>query len=698
YRLTVKQLVMGNGALQEVSIPCDQGDVELLTNPGWPEGGIRLSVGQQLGCDIVRLSEKYWTPLPGLSAMDELIYLRNRKQQPLVVARGKVTGQLLVKLADKAPAQSITLDFIIKPDQEGLTGLRASDQIQAQSGLCDEAIRQRLNDQVFSRKARVYPACQELQQIKKEPSITQRLLKLAQWCRGFNDTRDIPGQGLDLLINLIREKQGVCRHRSEVFQVLSQYFGVPARMVRSNNHRYIEISPDGGQHWRKIDLGGGGECTTNTITPNFADNVALNTSSQKDTGKGVDECDKELAERLLSQYCNESTRTQALKEIEHHLSPLSTDWRSPYVLSYLWKPELLQTKKLELARMILASFRKHAEQPSSFDYNPEYTTWKIWDFIQTHYGQDICLKPENSTLVNDSLYLIERGVAKVYNFLPFLEQLTQHPDYGQRANRLLDSFYQTLTQPREWGEGVESLNREPVENLGGQSKTLLRERMQVTVDQGWSQFNTAKPPNVERLVQKQPAFPISTEAQQARPVFFSYPIETGDFNIETIFSEFIADKKEQEKTPCLKTLEDYLTINTRLMPIPNTPIPNMRGDIFYNWIMLKSGGAFYNWLFEQSATETRPFLISREVIKPNSQAVLAEGPGRYPWAHPISINNLDSCFRHNLSEKPLILNPDRIKKAFNSPSALVITPALLSIAYREYLETMDWSTLLDKYN
>ncbi|MFK0572273.1 hypothetical protein, partial [Endozoicomonas sp.] len=53
------------------------------------------------------------------------------------------------------------------------------------------------------------------------------------------------------------------------------------------------------------------------------------------------------------------------------------------------------------------------------------------------------------------------------------------------------------------------------------------------------------------------------------------------------------------------------------------------------------------------------------------------------------------CYRSGDSDG-VILNPDRIKKAFNSPSALVITPVLLSIAYREYLETMDWSKLLDE--
>nr|MDT0251879.1 transglutaminase domain-containing protein [Endozoicomonas sp.] len=674
YRLTVKQLVMGNGALQEVSIPCDQGDVELLTNPGWPEGGIRLPEGQQLGCHTVRLSKKYWTPLPGLSAMDELIHLRNRKQQPLVVARSKLTGQLLVKLADKAWNKPITLDFIIKPDQKGLTGLRASDQIQAQSGLCDEAIRQRLDDQVFSRKARFYPACQELQQIKKEASITQRLLKLAQWCREFNDTRDIPGQGLDLLINLIRKKQGICRHRSQVFQVLSQYFGVPARMVSSNQHRYIEISPDGGQHWRKIDLGGGGEYTTDITAPNFADNVTLNISSQKDIVDNI----YQMSGRLVDQYIDESTRAQALTEIEAHLSPSSTHRLSRYVPEWLWKPIL--KKNLEVLRMILASFRKQAEDPPFFHTDPGVVLQDFLNFMQKNYGQDLWLKPENSTLVSDSLYLIEQGILKrICAVLPFLEQLTQHPDYGLRANRLLDSFYQTLTQPREWQGGMTNKRSKPVENIGGQSKTLLRELMQVTVDQGWSQFNTGKLPNVERLVQKQPAFPVSTEGKQARPVFFSNLGVTDDFNADKEFLVFIMDKKSQEKIPALKALADKI---------------KKQELSEFDPIQLHIKAAFFDWLSMQCSTQTRLILVPRKQFVSSEVAA-----GCYPWPHhPNGIKTmLKDCFCYRSGDSDgVILNPDRIKKAFNSPSALVITPVLLSIAYREYLETMDWSKLLDE--
>ena len=48
----------------------------------------------------------------------------------------------------------------------------------------------------------------------------------------------------------------------------------------------------------------------------------------------------------------------------------------------------------------------------------------------------------------------------------------------------------------------------------------------------------------------------------------------------------------------------------------------------------------------------------------------------------------------SVDTKKTALNPERVKKAFGEPSALVIRPDLLGPAFREYLETMNWSLLL----
>ncbi|WP_196221482.1 hypothetical protein, partial [Sansalvadorimonas verongulae] len=41
-----------------------------------------------------------------------------------------------------------------------------------------------------------------------------------------------------------------------------------------------------------------------------------------------------------------------------------------------------------------------------------------------------------------------------------------------------------------------------------------------------------------------------------------------------------------------------------------------------------------------------------------------------------------------------IMSPERVKKAFNEPDALVIDVDLLSIIFKEYLDTLDWGLFL----
>ena len=281
YRLSLRQLVMRDGQLQEVPLSCNQGEVERIQSPEWPETGLKLTGLQQLGGGDFALEQSRWTLLPGLSAMDQLLHLRCNPPQPLEIARHKETGQLLVRLADKTSVQpvSVHLDFIIEPDLDYFAPLQDGEPIETVDGLLPPLVRARLDDELFSLKGKVHPAFRELQGIKDIPDKASQLNALAQWCKAFRADHDVPGEGLNLLFNLIREKQGICRHRSQVFQVLSQYFGVPARMVSSNQHRYVEFSPDNGRHWRKIDLEGGGEFSWNELPQQHPENIVSSESA-----------------------------------------------------------------------------------------------------------------------------------------------------------------------------------------------------------------------------------------------------------------------------------------------------------------------------------------------------------------------------------------------------------------------------------
>ena len=232
YRLDLRKLQIKNGVLDDVIIPCGQSPVEFMEPPDGFTAGMTSNF-RSLYDSGRNHSDTGYAPWGRVSS--------GNRNQLKSVGTGK---------KDRRSSPYGSMD----PEKSGNCWL-------AEQPLCHPTVKERLDNDVFSPKARVYPPCRELQKIKAIPEIAPRLIALSGWCRRFGDTNDIPGQRLDLLINLIQQQQGVCQHRSWVFQVLCEYFRVLARMVSNVAHQYVEISPDGGKNWRKVDLGGGGQCT-----------------------------------------------------------------------------------------------------------------------------------------------------------------------------------------------------------------------------------------------------------------------------------------------------------------------------------------------------------------------------------------------------------------------------------------------------
>ncbi len=718
YRLQVKKLAMIRGQLQEVNVPCDEGAVEPLLLPHWPDRNITLSEGQQLGSGQFRLRKDKWLPLPGLSARDQLIHLRCRQNHfPLEVARGRETGQLLVKLAKEAPedAHEATLDFIIKPDQAGLKPLEPSDAIQVCDGLCDPAIRQRLDDDVFSPKAGIHDTCYELQTIRDKPGKCQQLLALAQWCKRFGDTRDVPGSGLNLLVNLIREKQGNCSHRSQVFQVLSQYFGVPARMLSNDAHQYVEISPDSGNHWRRVDLGGGGQCTWTEQASNFPPEITtLESSRSQRVGEAI--FSEELTERdeLLKLYDACFQGPDTARAWQRFQDFLTTDFVEKYPIFYnlliKGRFERLLNKGFELDQALPDLFLSWQQQVEEKRNDQRFDEWYLklqilgLNFllkIHNLWESGALSEPRYRTMVGRCLGLIKQGIPPAGTVLPLLEQLAQDASRGEQAETMLNDFYQQLTQPRQWTFSEESLTVEPSEiiDLQGKSKTLLTALHQTSVGNEWSRVSSGKPPSIERMAQKQAAFPVSQEGQKARPVFYSLPF-TGTYTrvktvqqLKDVFDAFVNDQTVQNKIPGMKELAD----------LDNSDQFHIR--LFYTRKQNITLRAFLTWLVRQDTQKTWRCLVNEKIKTPIK--IIAPLPGCYPLIPQMksapelqaTILKLSGCIGNSVTDgKNPALNPERVKKAFGEPSALVITPDLLCTAYREYLETMDWSSLLKDRN
>ena len=701
YRLQVKTLTMMKGELQEINVSCNEGGVEPLSLPGWPDSKTTLSEGQQLGTGKFRLHKEEWLPLPGISARDQLIYLRCRNGFPLEVARGKKTGQLLVKLAETAPGDDLetTLNFIIKPDYAGLKPLVSGEAIQVCDGLCDPAICQQLDDDVFSKKSAIHTGCHELQTIKAISDPCQRLHALATWCKRFGDIRDVPGSGLKLLMNLIRERQGVCRHRSQVFQVLSQYFGVPARMVSNDCHQYVEISPDGGKHWRRVDLGGGGQVTKEQAPqPLWPDDIIPAPSGARRVGEAVSGFWSYRFNDLYKRCLQASDKAEAWQELQTFLT---TEYTKHFSFVYcllngrLFETLLDEGFKLDQALPdLFQSWQRQMKEVRNhrcfeMDYMDHQSNALIF-LLKIHdlWQSEILSEQRYSLAAGRCLELIKQGVPPAGTLLPLLEQLTQDASWGEQAEALLDDFYQQLTQPGQWQFPEELLTFSPSEinDWQGESRTLLATLNQTVVENEWSLVSTGRPPNIERMAQKQAAFPVSQEGHGVRPVFFSLPfLDPGTKEqLDGIFDDFVKDRTVQDKIPGMKELAAQ------------------ENEYFYNKkkVVLV---AFLTWLFRQDTQKTWRCLVCEAVsfgdIKRKIRAPL---PGCYPAFPQIKLTpeflgkflQVTGLGYVHIGTKKTALNPERVKKAFGEPSALVIRPDLLGPAYREYLETMNWSLLL----
>ncbi|HEX7662947.1 MAG TPA: transglutaminase-like domain-containing protein, partial [Polyangiaceae bacterium] len=81
--------------------------------------------------------------------------------------------------------------------------------------------------------------------------------KLVGYFRSFVDSKDPPQSTGDVYLDLTLSKKGVCRHRAFAFMITARSLGIPARMIVSETHAWIEIRD--AKAWRRIDLGGAGQ-------------------------------------------------------------------------------------------------------------------------------------------------------------------------------------------------------------------------------------------------------------------------------------------------------------------------------------------------------------------------------------------------------------------------------------------------------
>ena len=91
----------------------------------------------------------------------------------------------------------------------------------------------------------------------------EALKKLVTYFRSFADSKDPPTATGDIYLDLTTSKKGVCRHRAFAFVVTARSLGIPARMIVSDTHAWVEVHD--AKAWRRIDLGGAGHATSEPV-------------------------------------------------------------------------------------------------------------------------------------------------------------------------------------------------------------------------------------------------------------------------------------------------------------------------------------------------------------------------------------------------------------------------------------------------
>ena len=198
-----------------------------------------------------------WHSLPGLTPEDQLRAIRVSPPLAVDLARSQKTGQLLVRRRHDGEPDWVVVDFIIAPRMKYFNPLEERHKPETCEYLCTPQVQALLDENVFYPTGSCCRVFKELQTINRVSPLPHRLLELIRWLDTFDASRNITGKGGQLLLNMLREKQGVCRHKAMIFQLFCHYWEIPARMVKNVVNYFVEVSFDGGSSWRCYQVGGG---------------------------------------------------------------------------------------------------------------------------------------------------------------------------------------------------------------------------------------------------------------------------------------------------------------------------------------------------------------------------------------------------------------------------------------------------------
>ena len=243
--------IAANGTVQSQSIDWGYFGFEVMTPIFTDPSGMSATYKQDVGLANMTLTTDNWQALPGLWPQENVVAVYATPECEIEMVRDRFTQLHLVRAKNQDSAKPVSLYYVLEPNKP--KGLDASPRLLTPENQVMPAYPQALKDsldQLFREQPQLHSALWG-------KTTDETIAKLVQYCQSFKADEELGGQAdVNLLIQLIKNKQGSCRHRSEAFYALAWYFGIPVKMVISDCHKWVEASTDDGRTWEKYDLGG----------------------------------------------------------------------------------------------------------------------------------------------------------------------------------------------------------------------------------------------------------------------------------------------------------------------------------------------------------------------------------------------------------------------------------------------------------
>ncbi|USE35132.1 transglutaminase-like domain-containing protein [Endozoicomonas sp. SCSIO W0465] len=539
----------------------------------------------------------------------------------------------------------------------------------------------------FSPETNSCEAYQELSTINGINDIPTRLRSLMDWLDTFSDDTNVTGEGEELLLAMLREKQGVCRHKSMIFQMFCHYWGIPARQVWNTSHSFVEISPDGGHTWRQYQLGGGGQASSDTTEPDWGDYRQLGNSvlrspiersARVHSEPGFDSLDQQyqgIKEKLA--ILNEKLKKKVevskddLQELKNDYfsflnmpeKDLSRFYRLPINWALLISPQLFSLYGEDINR-----WKKIIEKSARLSENSTNQRSQRSIFVHSHVDELLTILSEKDI---DTPYLI--WLCDIYDLSPWyikhsllaiLKFYSKRRNSYQLKNRMelmFNSIPLSMTNlnlnntPLKCYKKMSTVFTENAQIIP-KSKSLMLRITETIIHQKLNHQPVENSKILpENLVTGEPAFLSKSKSISYRPIIFdcSILIEEDAFNKIDKINKF--DIKPEIKE-LLLVEEPFYGFNTDM----NVNILSL----FFQWLTIHHMSdlrepiwltyQYEHWSETKKITDTYQLALKAEHLRLNT-------------------------------DYPLELPPSRISDYFNQPSALVLQSKDIFFLLDEFL-------------